>query len=387
MVCGRATSGRTCPHDGAPTLSLRPAEAELPREIDGHILGAVLGRGGMGLVFEATAPDGSEVALKLLHPERARELEQVQRFFREATAARRIDSPRVVRVLGIGVDPETERPYLVMECVRAPTLAEVLARGGPWPLDRALALLLEVAEGLAAAHAAGVVHRDVKPANLFVTAAGARISDFGIAQLEDAASLTSTGVVLGTTSYMAPEQLQGTEVDGRADVYALGCVLHAILRGRAPFESGEERGRAYLAHVYASAPPLLAEAYRRHPPWSAIEALSRELLAKMPEDRPTAAALCERLAALELAPTGSTRERGGHDPGAPSPSAAPLGGRGGARAGAHRVGGALLAAEPIRGGARRAGAPHLARGRSAPHDGGRTPEATTQHAADPAGGR
>ncbi len=298
MACGRATDARVCPIDAAPTLGAAPGAAETPAHLEGYTLGEVLGRGGMGLVLAATSAEGQPLALKFLHRERAQDQRQVQRFYREAMAVKRIDSARVVEVLGVGVEPEGERPYLVMERVRAPTLEAVLAREGAWPLERSLRFVAEVAEGLAAAADAGVVHRDLKPANLFVTEAGARITDFGVAHVEDSETLTSTDVVVGTATYMAPEQIRGQPVDARTDVYALGCILYRLLRGRPPFEG--ERLDVLVRHLNDSPPALMGARYASAPPWILLDRLLGSMLAKAPQDRPTPRALLANLEAASL---------------------------------------------------------------------------------------
>ena len=301
MACGRTTRDRTCPDDGVPTLAGVSSEAGAPApgaQIGGYRVEGVLGHGGMGVVLAATTSEGEAVALKLLHPERARDVRQLQRFHREAVATARIDSQRVVRTYGLGVDPATERPYLVMERVDAPTLAEALDLEGSWDVVRALRFVDEVAEGLEAAAEAGVVHRDLKPSNLFVTPTGARIADFGVALVEDEATLTSTDSAVGTTGYMAPEQIGGGLVDGRADIYALACVLYAILRGHPPFRG--ERLQVLLRHLDEVPPPLLAPRYAGRRPWSDLEGLVAEMLAKTPADRPGPGTLRKRLAQLEL---------------------------------------------------------------------------------------
>ncbi len=239
-----------------------------------------VGAGGMGVIYRARGADGRRVALKLLNVDaRASRL----RFEREATLLGRIDHPRVVRYIDHGATDD-DRPWLVMEWLDGEDLASRLRRG-PLQLEHALLLAREVAIGLGAIHRAGVVHRDVKPANLFLVGGAledVRVVDLGVARSDTTQTrLTTTGSVLGTPHYMAPEQIQG-QAGVRADVYSLGACLWECIVGAPPFR-GDTPG-AVLQQVLFAPPPSLADARPELPP--AIDALVGRLLAKDPARRP-----------------------------------------------------------------------------------------------------
>ena len=199
-----------------------------PYRIDGE-----LGSGGIGTVYKAEAPDGATVALKLLHGEG--DEESRSRFAREATI--RIEHPNVIRVIDSGQTPGGE-PYLVMELLEGEPLAARIKRGPISPSD-AVKMALQVCRGLEAAHARGVVHRDLKPDNIFCCKDGSfKLLDFGIAHLTSRETrVTETGIIVGTPWYLAPEQAQGDrDLDERVDVWALGAVLYEALTGKTPFE-------------------------------------------------------------------------------------------------------------------------------------------------------
>lgn len=223
-----------------------------PRMLSGRYrVGGLLGVGGMGSVWQGhdTVLD-REVAVKVLDPELAADPRAVDRFRREARQAARLNHPRIVTVHDSGIDGAS--PYIVMELVRGPTLREVL-RGGPLPPDRAVRVAADVCEALQVAHAAGVTHGDVKPGNIMFTEHGeVKVVDFGVARTSATAE---PGAVLGTASYLSPEQAAGAAVDGRADLYALGCVLAEMLTGEPPFGTGSvaEVLRRHL-HVVPAAP-------------------------------------------------------------------------------------------------------------------------------------
>ncbi len=204
---------------------------------------AKLGAGGMGEVYRARDPRlGRDVAIKVLAPALKPDPAAVGRFEQEARAASALQHPGIVAVFDIGT--EDGQPYLVTELLEGTTLRERLKKGALTRRE-ALDVAIQVANGLAAAHRAGIVHRDVKPENLFLTRRGARILDFGIARLVSPRRIendstptelaTSAGMMVGTVGYMAPEQVRGGDVDARADIFALGCVLHEMLSGRKTF--------------------------------------------------------------------------------------------------------------------------------------------------------
>jgi eukaryotic-like serine/threonine-protein kinase len=195
-----------------------------------------LGQGGMATVDLAEDTElGRRVAVKRLFASLAGDYVFQQRFFREAKLAASLSHPNLVTVYDVG--EEDGLPYIVMEYVEGETLAELMQREGPLPPDRAVDLLLQVCAGLEHAHAAGLVHRDIKPQNLLVRRDGvAKIADFGIARTIQSTQLTQVGTVLGTASYLAPEQAMGEHVTAAADIYSVGVVGYELLTGRTPYE-------------------------------------------------------------------------------------------------------------------------------------------------------
>jgi hypothetical protein len=199
---------------------------------------AIAGRGGMGVVYRATDLGlGRPVALKLLAAERAGDPEFRERFQRESRMAAAIDHPNVIPVYGAG--EEDGRLYLVMRYVAGTDLHDLLRREGKLPPERAAAIVAQIAAGLDAAHAAGLVHRDVKPGNVLISGEHAYLSDFGLTRpVGSDTELTEAGQWIGTVDYCSPEQLRGERTDARSDVYALGCVLFTALTGNTPFGRG-----------------------------------------------------------------------------------------------------------------------------------------------------
>jgi serine/threonine-protein kinase len=208
----------------------------------GYRIEGIAGRGGMGVVYRAVQLDlGRPVALKLIAADRAADPDFRERFQRESRMAAAIDHPNVVPVHGAG--EEDGQLYLVMRYVRGTDLHALIKRDGPLAPERAARIVAQVASALDAAHAAGLVHRDVKPANVLLGGSGrdehAYLSDFGLTRLlASETHLTQTGQWMGTIDFSAPEQLSGRRIDARADVYSLGCVLHSALVGTPPFPRG-----------------------------------------------------------------------------------------------------------------------------------------------------
>ena len=273
----------------------------------------MIGRGGMGAVFKALDPPlGRVVAVKVIDPRFAADPVTRARFAREARAMAAVSHPHVVPVYAVdehrvpGSEPARTLPFFAMEYVPGETLAGRLDRTGPLSVTAAVRVARQVALGLAAAHEQGLIHRDVKPANVLLERGveRVRVADFGLARGADAGgggsritALTGTGVAAGTPEYMAPEQVRGEPCDGRADLFALGCVLHASLTGRSPFRGGGLYD--VLRRVVEEPAEDLRTANPRVPPW--LAAFVGKLLAKAPADRfPTAADVADRLAA-ELA--------------------------------------------------------------------------------------
>lgn len=194
-----------------------------------------LGQGGMATVYLAHDEElDRPVALKILAENLAGDATFRVRFEREARLAARLSHPNVVRVFDVG--ERDGRPFIVMEYVEGDTLADELGRHGTLPPDRAVDLALQICSGLEAAHASGLVHRDVKPRNLLLRPDGVlKIADFGIARAAESTRLTEIGTILGTAAYLAPEQAEGAEATPAADLYSVGAVLYELLTGRVPY--------------------------------------------------------------------------------------------------------------------------------------------------------
>ena len=251
-----------------------------------------LGHGAMATVDLAQDVElDRPVALKRLAENLARDEDLRRRFVREARLAARLAHPNVVRVFDVGEDEG--RPFIAMEYVEGETLAELVARRGPLPAAEAARLGVQMCAALAAAHAAGLVHRDVKPQNLLLGSDGVlKLGDFGIAVGHEGTRLTLEGTVLGTAGYLAPEQARGEQVTAAADIYAVGAVLYELLTGEPP------RSASTLADLGAEGgfdPPDVAARAPAAP--EDLVATVAACLAVRPEDRPrSAAALARRLA-------------------------------------------------------------------------------------------
>jgi serine/threonine-protein kinase len=257
-------------------------------EVGGYRIREPLGRGGMGVVYRAEHPRlQTVVALKILSAELAQDETFRSRFVLESQLASSLHHPNIIPVYDAG---EAEgQLYLAMRIVDGPSLRTVIAQERPLDAGRALALLGQVASALDAAHAAGLVHRDVKPENILVTTGGATefgehayLTDFGVSKhLASGAGLTQTGQLVGTLHYVGPEQIEGKPVDGRCDQYALGCVLFECLTGKAPFVR-ESDATLLWAHLN-DAPPKVTATRPDLP--IAIDAVLARMLAKAPKDR------------------------------------------------------------------------------------------------------
>jgi hypothetical protein len=286
-------------------------QGELGR-LDGYPVLGLLGGGGMGLVLLARDPRlGRQVAIKVMRPEAACLPAAKERFLREARAAAEVEHERVIAIYHVG--EAAGRPYLVMPLLRGESLADRLRREPALPVAEVLRLGREMAEGLAAAHARGLIHRDVKPGNVWLEAAGddparpprVKLLDFGLArprpekEQPPESELTQTGMVVGTPLYMAPEQAAGSRVDARADLFSLGVVLYLMGAGRRP-PTGLQ-----LLQDAAPEPPDLRAVNPAVPP--GLSSLVRRLLARTPDDRPeSAAAVVEELRKLETAGSAPT---------------------------------------------------------------------------------
>ncbi len=241
----------------------------------------LLGQGGMATIYRATdAQLGREVAVKVLHPEYGRDPDFVARFKQEAQSAASLSHPNIVGVYDFGTD--AGGPYIVMELVDGEDVATLLARNGPLPPRQAARLAAEVAHALAAAHARGIVHRDVKPGNVLVSSDGrVKVADFGIARAWADARLTLPGVTLGSVHYFSPEQALGEQATEASDIYSLGIVLYELLSGRRPWE-GDSAAAVAMARISAPA-PFVSAVRPSVPP--ALEAIDRRALSPDPAAR------------------------------------------------------------------------------------------------------
>ena len=283
------------------------------RELGSYRLGELLGRGGMGEVYLATHRMlARPAAIKLIRPEtlgadrEAAEL-AARRFRREAEAAASLRSPHTVELYDFGLT-EDRTLYFVMELLEGLDLETMVSRHGPLPANRTIHLLRQVCESLEEAHAAGLVHRDIKPANIHLGRMGlrydfAKVLDFGLVKPVTGASedslATAAGLTPGTPAYMAPEMARGDPVDGRADIYALGCVGYFLLTGQLVFEA-ENAFHAIARHLSAEPVPPSVRGGVALPP--GLDQLILACLAKQPSDRPDAAALGRALGEIAVEP-------------------------------------------------------------------------------------
>jgi eukaryotic-like serine/threonine-protein kinase len=267
-------------------------------------LDAQVGTGGMSTVYRAfDSTLERRVAIKLMHREIASDSDQLERFRREARSVAQLSHPHVVGVIDAGEDEG--RPYIVFEYVEGETLKDRIRRMGRLPVDEAIAYAIEIARALGAAHARGIVHRDVKPQNVLVDEEGsAKVTDFGIARSIDDTGLTADGRVLGTTDYVSPEQALGHDVNGQSDLYSLGIVLYEMLTGDVPFH-GENQVSVAMKHVREDLPDV----QKLRPDVSAglaaiLDRMTTKDLRKRYSDALTLQADLEDALAFELARTG-----------------------------------------------------------------------------------
>lgn len=284
----RAPGGVAACQEGGPPVSI---DQGTRRRMGAYLLGEVLGRGGMGVVYRARHVHlGREVAVKVLAPELAGHEDFRERFLRESRLAASLDHPNVVTVYDAG-DFEGML-YIAMQYVEGTDLAKFLAEHGPLTPATALSMLDQVGAALDAAHRVRLVHRDVKPANVLLASGHCYLTDFGLTKRASAtdasAALTRTGEFLGTVAYAAPEQIEGRALDGRADIYALTCLLHECLTGARPFPRESEPAIIY-AHLCDS-PPRPTELRPELPP--GIDGVVARGMAKLPAERyPTCSGL------------------------------------------------------------------------------------------------
>ncbi|GHF26944.1 hypothetical protein GCM10018790_00260 [Kitasatospora xanthocidica] len=256
----------------------------------------MLGVGGMATVWRGVDRVlGRQVAVKVLNGGLADDPRFAERFSREAQHAAMLVHPRIAMVFDSGVDQGT--PFIVMELINGRSLAAVLAQQPNLPVERAVGIAAAVCEALAVAHAAGLVHRDIKPGNIMITDdGGVKVVDFGIARAGSSSNLTQTASVLGTAAYLSPEQATASALDGRTDLYAVGCVLTEMLTGATPFTAETP---VAIAFKHVSEQPLPPSARRPGLP-PALDAAVLRLLAKDPAGRPAdaSAARAELLATV-----------------------------------------------------------------------------------------
>jgi eukaryotic-like serine/threonine-protein kinase len=294
------------------------------KHLNNYEVVSLLGEGGMGTVYLALHPImGRKAAVKVLKPELARDESLVTRFFNEARAANAIRHPNIIDIIDVGMLPEENVPYMLMEFLEGESLSTRLERIRQLPVETAVEVALQTASALAAAHSKGIVHRDLKPDNLFLVpdemiALGERVKvlDFGIAKLRDdmrgSSMKTRTGAIMGTAAYMSPEQCQGLieRIDHRTDIYALGIILYEMLCGAPPFVS-EGFGDIIIMHVMR--PPEPPQSKNPAIP-DAVAAAILCALAKDPADR--FQTMAEFQAALRLPAGAQTTPVFGNQPSA-----------------------------------------------------------------------
>jgi eukaryotic-like serine/threonine-protein kinase len=257
----------------ADTADSTPAQSSRLKEVGGFEIISKLGQGGMGAVFKARQKSLDRiVALKILPPKIAADAKFIERFQREARATAKLNHPNIVQGIDVGKDAATGLWYFAMELVDGPSLQQVLKEQKVMPEARALAITRDIARALDCAAGMGIVHRDIKPDNILLTARGeAKLADLGLAkQLSDDASVTQSGQSVGTPNYMSPEQARGAaaEIDIRTDIYALGGTLFHLVTGQTPF-SGETSVVIMTKHLTEPPPkarvvnPAVSEACSR----------------------------------------------------------------------------------------------------------------------------
>jgi eukaryotic-like serine/threonine-protein kinase len=257
-----------------------------------------IGKGGNARIFLARDSNGNRVALKILHPELLVSV-AADRFLREIKLASQLDNPHIARLIDSG-----ERDWLVyyvMSYIEGANLQEYLGTSSPLSLAETLRIADDLLDALAHAHGQGIIHRDVKPANVILSAEGAILLDFGIARAVIASGtdqLTRSGIAVGTSSYMSPEQITAMrDIDHRSDLYSLGCMLFECLAGQPPFSHPNE---AVVLQLHLSQPPPDVRSFRRDTPADLASVISRAL-AKKPDERwPSALKMRDALAAVAV---------------------------------------------------------------------------------------
>jgi outer membrane protein assembly factor BamB len=260
-----------------------------PQAVGEFRLRARLGAGGMGQVFLATSPGGRMVAVKVIHPELARDPEFVRRFRAEVEAARRVSGMYTAPVVAADVDDQP--PWLATAFVPGPSLEGIVSRYGPLPVPALWRLAAGLADALRAIHATGLVHRDLKPANVLLASDGPRVIDFGISRAVTDSRLTATGAIIGTPSFMSPEQVEGSAAGPPSDVFSLGSVLAFAASGSSPFSGGQGVSSASVLYRVVHATPELGTVPAE------VRELVRACLAKDAAWRPDLGQVAARCAA------------------------------------------------------------------------------------------
>jgi serine/threonine-protein kinase len=298
---------KVCPKDATPLEDAPASDDPLIGSTiaESYEIVRVLGEGAMGKVYEAKHTRlPKRYAIKMLHADLAREPAVVARFQREAESASALEHPNVVSVFDVSITNDG-RPFIVQELLSGVELGEYLDRTGRLAPGHAANIVRQIARALGAAHARGIVHRDVKPENVIllgdVSMPMVKVLDFGISKVaEEGSALTKTGMVIGTPAYMAPEQARGDKVDARADIYSAGAILYRIVTGRKPYEGLDPI--ATLSAVLSEDPPRPRSVQHDVP--EALELVVQRAMARDPEERlGTMADLDSELAAFDSRPS------------------------------------------------------------------------------------
>lgn len=255
----------------------------------------LIGEGGMALVYKAECTLLQRiVAVKVLRTQYSSDKEFVDRFRREAQAAASLSHPNMVNIYDVGEEDGIH--YIVMEYISGTTLKDLIKKEAPLPVNKALRIALQIAEALKHAHERNIVHRDIKPHNILLTADGrAKVTDFGIARAISAGGYTQTGVVMGSVQYFSPEQAKGAPVGPQSDLYSLGCVLYEMLSGEVPFQ-GESPISIALKHLQEE--PLPINRFRQDLPQSVVSLVERAMAKDLGKRYPSARAMIKDIQAV-----------------------------------------------------------------------------------------